>query len=323
MANHWKSLASKVEEALELNRIQGSPKELYQPIDYTLSLGGKRIRPTLALMAAELFGKEAQEAMIVALAIEIFHNFTLVHDDIMDEAPLRRGEQTVHKKWGRDIAILSGDVMFVKAYQQLCKVNSPNLIDLLQLFNQTAIEVCEGQQLDMNFESSSSIGLQDYIRMIELKTAVLLAASLKMGSIVAEAPEKDADLIYEFGRNLGIAFQIQDDYLDAFADPEKFGKRVGGDILSNKKTYLLLSAMQLSSSKQKDALETSMQSLKGDSKVEKVKQLFEEVGAVEQTQKAIKDYSNRAMKALEQIDCDTAAKKPMKELSDYLMQRGV
>ncbi|MEQ8910375.1 MAG: polyprenyl synthetase family protein [Vicingaceae bacterium] len=323
MAHQWRELAELVEQSILENPIQGEPKELYSPISYTLSMGGKRIRPALALMGAELFGAKAEEHLHLALAVETFHNFTLVHDDIMDEAPLRRGKETVHQKWNRHIAILSGDVMFVKAYQQLCKANPKQLPALLDLFNQTAIEVCEGQQMDMNFEKDEKVSLDDYLKMIELKTAVLLAASLKLGAIAAGANEKEAELLYNFGRDLGIAFQIQDDYLDAFADPEKFGKRVGGDILSNKKTYLLLSAFQSANAKEKQALESALQIEDEEAKILAVKEHFAALGAVEKTQMAMQAYSEKAQQALAQIQLPESDKEPLIELADFLMQRGV
>lgn len=323
MVHHWQELAELVEETIRENPIQGNPPELYEPISYTLIMGGKRIRPALALMGAELFGGEAKAHLHLALAVEIFHNFTLVHDDIMDEAPLRRGKETVHQKWNRDIAILSGDVMFVKAYQQLCKATPERLPALIQLFNQAAIEVCEGQQMDMNFETEEKVSIEDYLKMIELKTAVLLAASLKLGALAAGADQKEADLLYDFGCDLGIAFQIQDDYLDAFADPEKFGKRVGGDILSNKKTYLLLSAFQAANAEEKKQLEAALKIEEEHAKIEAVKALFQKLGAVEQTQQAMQNYSQQARQALAKINLPEVAKQPLIELADFLMQRGV
>lgn len=322
MQNHWKALAEKVELALRENPIQGSPIELYKPIDYSLQMGGKRIRPTLVLLAAELFGKRAEEVMHLALAVEVFHNFTLVHDDIMDEAPLRRGQDTVHKKWGRDIAILSGDVMMVKAYQFLAQSEAEVLPQLLELFNQTAIEVCEGQQMDMNFEKQAEVSLPEYIRMIELKTAVLLAAALKMGAMAAGATKLNAFLIYEFGRNIGIAFQIQDDFLDAYANPEKFGKQVGGDILQNKKTYLLLTALQEANKEQKSKLNDLLNNdSKEEDKIEQMIALYDELNVPQLTQNAMQDYFEKGMIALEKIDINAEAKKELVDLAKMLMWR--
>lgn len=322
MQNNWKVLAKKVEHSIKENSIQGSPSELYEPIDYSLQMGGKRIRPTLVLLAAELFGKKSDEVMHLAIAVEVFHNFTLMHDDIMDEAPLRRGQDTVHLKWGRDIAILSGDVMMVKAYQLLAQSEAAILPQLLELFNRTAIEVCEGQQLDMNFEKEATVSLFEYIRMIELKTAVLLAAALKMGAIASGASKLNADLIYEFGRNIGIAFQIQDDFLDAYADPDKFGKQVGGDILQNKKTYLLLTALQEAKGEQKSELyELLDKNLKSEEKVEQMIALYDKLNVPQLTQNAMQDYFEKGMIALEKIDIDAEAKKELIDLAKMLMWR--
>ncbi len=323
MQHNWQDLAKIVADKLEAEPIKGEPKELYEPIVYTLSMGGKRIRPVLVLMAAELFGQASESSLSIAKAVEIFHNFTLVHDDIMDEAPIRRGKQTVHEKWNRDIAILSGDVMFVKAYQELCLTKPEHLVRLLSLFNQTAIEVCEGQQMDMNFEQEEELELADYLHMIKLKTAVLLAASLKLGAISADADTVQADLLYDFGLNLGLAFQIQDDYLDAFADPDQFGKKVGGDIVANKKTYLFLAALESGDETGKVALKKAMQIEEEPAKIKEVKALFESLGAKQKAKEAIKHYSDKAMNALAQIERPEETKKPLQELAAFLMQRGV
>lgn len=304
----------------ELN-LEGDPAELYEPIRYIMALGGKRIRPILCLIAADLFDGDQEKATIAALSIEVFHNFTLVHDDIMDEAPLRRGQMTIHEKWNRDIAILSGDVMFVKAYELLVSTNSPYLVDLLRLFNQTAIEVCEGQQLDMNFESEKQVVLDRYLKMIELKTSVLLACSLKMGAIISGAAKEDAKHIYEFGRNLGIAFQIQDDYLDVYGDPDKFGKRVGGDIISNKKTFLLLSAIENASQNQLNKFQELARLSDHNKKVEETKALFEELGIPKKTEQAIESYYLLALEHLDKIKISEERKLPLKELSKQIMGR--
>src|SRR5688500_2476619 len=229
-----------------------TPASLYEPAEYFLGLGGKRVRPVMCLMANELFGTINPDAYHVASAIELFHNFTLIHDDIMDNAPLRRGVETVHKKFGQSTALLTGDVIMVKAYEYLNRIN-PALIQRIVLnFNVAARQVCEGQQLDMDFEKMDHVNVGEYIRMIELKTSVLLAASLKMGAILGGAGKGNQDHLYEFGRNLGIAFQVQDDYLDAFGDPSRFGKQVGGDIMANKKTFLVIHALETCSGKQLD-----------------------------------------------------------------------
>lgn len=316
--NDYKQL---VEKELEEISFGDKPKELYEPIKYFLSLGGKRIRPILCLMSAELFGAEKTSVLKAALAIEVFHNFTLVHDDIMDNALVRRGKPTVHEKWNRDIAILSGDVMFVKAFDLLCEQKSNRLNEVLRLFNKTAIEVCEGQQFDMNFELDSEVSIEEYINMICLKTSVLLACSLKIGAILAGANPEDSNKIYEFGKNLGIAFQIQDDLLDAYANPDQFGKAVGGDIMANKKTYLLISAMQKANPGQLQRIHQLIESNHSE-KVEDTKQLFDELKVPEITQKTIDEYFNKAMNNLSEINA-IGNKKGFEALATYLMNRAV
>jgi len=228
--------------------LPNQPEGLYDPISYMLSLGGKRLRPVLTLMVTDIFNENYKKALDAAMAVEVFHNFTLVHDDIMDAAPLRRGKQTVHEKWDLNTGILSGDAMLILAYQLFENYEGIMFKSLISLFSKTAIEVCEGQQYDIEFESRTNVTIPEYLKMIEYKTAVLVGASMKMGAIVARVPPKDQDSMYEFGKYLGIAFQLQDDYLDAFGDSETFGKQIGGDIVENKKTYLFLKAMELSGS---------------------------------------------------------------------------
>ncbi len=234
-----------IQSSIAQLKIDDEPKELYQPIQYSLDVGGKRIRPILVLAACKMFSDDIKSAIAPALAVEIFHNFTLLHDDIMDKADLRRNMPTVHKKWSENIAILSGDAMMIKAFEQIIKSPAQNLIPIVELFNKTAIEVCEGQQLDMNFETRETVTENEYIEMIRLKTSVLLAASLKIGALSGLASKSDADKLYNFGLNLGLAFQLQDDYLDVYGDQQKFGKKIGGDIVANKKTYLLIKAVEL------------------------------------------------------------------------------
>ncbi len=231
----FKELVSSFAERFAVRHFPGTPVTLYEPGEYFLAIGGKRIRPVMCLMGNELFADMNPDAWHTATAIELFHNFTLIHDDIMDKASLRRGVETVHMKYGSNTALLTGDVMMIQAYEYLNRIHSPHLHRILQLFNKTAREVCEGQQLDIDFETMESVSLDAYIEMISLKTSVLLAASLEIGAILGGASEGNCRHIYEFGKNLGIAFQVQDDYLDAFGDPEKFGKDVGGDIRQNKK----------------------------------------------------------------------------------------
>lgn len=311
-----------IEKELRDATYPSEPKELYEPIRYFLDLGGKRIRPVVCLMAAELFGMKSssKEILKVALALEIFHNFTLVHDDIMDEAPLRRGKETVHQKWNRDIAILSGDVMMVHAYQALLASGNPQLEKLIQQFNESAILVCEGQQWDMNFENREEVSLAEYLKMIRLKTAELLASSLKMGALAANSSSEDADLLYDFGINLGIAFQIQDDYLDAFASGEKFGKQIGGDIKSNKKTYLLLYALEKAEAVQKQKLITLTKE-NPDNKVEQVLEIFKSLSVDQAVKHKMEEYYQKAMESLDKVKVESKKKKDIQELAEKLMQR--
>jgi geranylgeranyl diphosphate synthase, type II len=296
------------------------PATLYEPNAYFLSLGGKRIRPVMCLMGNEMFDEINPDAYHVATAIELFHNFSLIHDDIMDAAPLRRGMQTVHTKYGNNVALLSGDVMLLRCYDYINKIKTENLHAILSLFNKTAREVCEGQQLDMDFEKQAIVSLDEYINMISLKTSVLIAASLEMGAILGGASQGNCKHLYEFGRNLGIAFQIQDDYLDAFGDPEKFGKDVGGDIRQNKKTFLLLHALEVANKEQK----TKMETLMAENPADKVPQMLEIFKAcnVDAWAKALKEkYVQTAYKHLEDIAVVSIRKKPMMEVAEFLIQR--
>ncbi len=299
------------------------PSNLYDPLRYFLKLGGKRMRPMLTLMGAELFGTPAEKAIHAALSVEIFHNFTLIHDDIMDEAPLRRKQPTLHSKWNTNVAILAGDVLFVKAYQEICKQDASVLPDLMQIFNKTAAEVCEGQQMDMDFETRSDVSIPDYIEMIRLKTSVLLGCALEMGSIVAEASSVNRKLVYTFGEHIGIAFQIQDDILDLYADPEKFGKQVGGDVLSNKKTLLLLKAFELASESQQDRLNSLLNESNPEKKVAEVRNLFDELGVRKAARDLMDEYYKVAQKALDQIDVAEEKKAGLKSLAEFLFNREV
>ena len=293
---------------------------IYEANNYFLKLGGKRVRPVLCLMGNELFDEIQPDAMNVAIAIELFHNFTLIHDDIMDKAPLRRGMETVHKKFGENTALLSGDVMLVAAYDYLNKINSSYLHQVMRLFNQAAREVCEGQQMDMEFEKKEAVAFNDYLRMIELKTSVLIAASLKMGSVLGGAGERNQNLLYEFGKKLGIAFQVQDDYLDAFGEPEKFGKQIGGDIISNKKTFLLTYTMESASANAKKELQ-KLHGNNGNDKIEKTLQIFKDAKA-DQWALQLKDkYLDEALAHLEDIAVLSKRKAPLKELAHFLVKR--
>lgn len=301
------------------------PRNLYEPVHYILKLGGKRIRPVLTLMSAEVFDADYKLALPAALAVEVFHNFSLIHDDIMDDAPLRRGNETVHEKWNTNTAILSGDAMLILAYQYFEKYNTDVFRDLAKLFSKTALEVCEGQQYDVDFETRDDVTIDQYLKMIEYKTAVLVGASMKMGAIVAETSAENANLIYDFGLNLGLAFQLQDDYLDAFGNPETFGKQVGGDIIENKKTYLYLKAIEFSSDEDKKQLMHlfSIQPEDNSAKIASVKEIFNTSGASSATQKAIQDYTFKAFETLRNISIDNEKKDILRSFGENLMGRKV
>jgi geranylgeranyl diphosphate synthase type II len=296
------------------------PQSLYGPAEYFLGIGGKRVRPVMCLMANELFGSINPDVYHVATAIELFHNFTLIHDDIMDKAPLRRGFETVHKKYNESTALLTGDVMMVRAIDYLSKINVSYLQRVLFHFNNAAREVCEGQQVDMDFEQLEKVSLEQYIRMIELKTSVLLAASLKIGAILGGAGKGNQEHLFQFGKNLGIAFQVQDDYLDAFGDPSKFGKQVGGDIMANKKTFLVIHALESCNDEQVAVFKKLMQGNQED-KVKKVTGLFKECG-VDTWANGLKDkYISLAEHHLEEVAVQSSRKEPLKKLMEFLVQR--
>jgi len=301
------------------------PKNLYEPISYILGLGGKRIRPTLTLMAAEIFGASYKEALPAALAVEVFHNFSLIHDDIMDDAPLRRGNETVHEKWDLNTGILSGDAMLILAYQYFEQYEPPVFRDLAKLFSKTAIQVCEGQQWDVDFENRDEVAIAEYLKMIEYKTAVLVAAAMKMGAIIANTTTENCDLIYDFGLNLGLAFQLQDDYLDAFGDPATFGKQVGGDIIENKKTYLYLKAQEFSTAEQREEL-THLFSIHPNDptdKIASVKNVFEITGAAVATQQAIAAFTMKAFETLDKMNITADKKAVLQLFGEKLMARNV
>lgn len=307
----------------EINQLDfpKTPSNLYDPLRYFMQLGGKRMRPVLTFLGAELFGLQKEAVVNAALSVEVFHNFTLIHDDIMDEAPLRRAKETVHTKWNQNIAILSGDVLFVKAYQLLAKQDPKHLAELLHVFNRTAQEVCEGQQMDMDFESRSDVRIEEYVEMIRLKTSVLLGCALELGAIVAEANADDRQHLYDFGQHLGIAFQIQDDILDLYADPEKFGKQVGGDVISNKKTLLNLKAKELANSAQRERLSQLETEQDLILKVSKTRDLFSDIGAREACEVEMKKHYDFAMNSLKQINVADQNKLSLIALADFLMQR--
>lgn len=310
---------------LDSKKITKEPRNLYEPITYILGLGGKRLRPVLVLMTAEIFKADYRKALDAALAVEVFHNFSLVHDDIMDDAPVRRGQTTVHEKWDINTGILSGDAMLIMAYQ-LFENYEPNVFrDLAKLFSKTALEVCEGQQYDVDFETRDDVMLPEYLKMIEYKTAVLVAAALKMGAIVAGASDASQEQMYNYGLNLGIAFQLQDDYLDVFGDPETFGKQVGGDIIENKKTYLYLKALNSGSEVMSKELEHlySIQPKETDSKVKAVRSIFEKTGADNATKGAIADYTAKALEVLVDMDIEQEKKDLLRQFGKNLMNRTV
>lgn len=316
----FQELAAQFVEKFDARHFPEDPASLYEPNEYFLKLGGKRVRPVCCLMGNELFDSIVPDAWPVAHAIELFHNFTLIHDDIMDNSPLRRGMATVHEKYDANTAILAGDVMLVRAYEYLSRISPDYLRKILPLFNTTAREVCEGQQLDMDFEKRETVSLGEYIRMIELKTSVLLAASLKMGAILGGAGDRNQQLLYEFGRKLGIAFQIRDDYLDAFGDPEKFGKQVGGDVRENKKTFLLIHALEKLEGKKREALQQWMKS-DADNKVGEVLKLFRECGADAWAVELKNRYFEEAIHHLNDVAVLSKRKEPLLALAQFLISR--
>jgi geranylgeranyl diphosphate synthase, type II len=313
-------LSKLFEERFNTRHFPEHTGSLYDPARYILRLGGKRIRPVCVLMGNELFGTLQPDAWPVATAIELFHNFTLVHDDIMDKAPLRRGMPTVHNKFGESTALLAGDVMLVTAYEYLNKVKGSQSQNIFRVFNQAAKEVCEGQQLDMDFERKEKVAMDEYLHMIILKTSVLLAASLKLGAILGGAGEGNQNHLYEFGKHLGIAFQVQDDYLDAFGDPEKFGKQVGGDILANKKTFLMIHALETASPAHGRELKELLAGREAN-KVERVLQIFRECGVDEWAAAFKNKYLQTALQHLEDTAVVSVRKKPLAELAEFLISR--
>jgi len=299
------------------------PADLYEPIQYLLSIGGKRIRSCLTLLSAEMFNCDISKALPAAIAIEIFHNFSLMHDDIMDKAPLRRGKATVHEKWGTNTAILSGDFMLIQSYQSIAK-NEPSVLPaLMKIFNRTAGEVCIGQQLDMDFEKTENVTITDYIEMIRLKTAVLIGAALQMGAIVAKTDDRNADLLYQYGENLGIAFQLQDDFLDAFGNADTFGKQIGGDILVNKKTFLLLKALELAEEEDKVEISNWINNTESNSseKITAIVNIYKKLNIERYIKQEMKRYTNKAFSALEEIQIDEKKKEPLQKLAKFLLIR--
>ena len=316
----FKELSVLFEEKFKIRHFPQTPETLYDASQYLLTLGGKRVRPVMCIMGNELFGAINPDVYHVATAIELFHNFTLIHDDIMDKAPLRRGMETVHTKFGESTALLAGDVMLVVGYDNLNKIQVEFLPKVLALFNKTAKEVCEGQQLDMDFEKMTDVGFDDYVKMITLKTSVALAASLQLGAILGGAGLANQQHLYEFGKNLGVAFQVQDDYLDAFGDPEKFGKKPGGDILANKKTFLLIQAMKACSPSQLIELYELM-AANDDDKIERVISIYKKCNVDKWAKELKEKYMQKAMAHYEEVAVLSARKKPLEELAYYLLDR--
>ncbi|MEO9571397.1 MAG: polyprenyl synthetase family protein [Polaribacter sp.] len=310
---------------LESKKWVNEPRNLYEPIDYIIKLGGKRMRPILTLMAADIFSGGYEKAMPAALAVEVFHNFTLIHDDIMDDAPLRRGKETVHEKWDINTGILSGDAMLILAYQYFENYEPKVFQKLAQLFSKTALEVCDGQQLDVDFETRNDVTINEYINMIRLKTSVLVAAALKMGAIVAETSDENASLIYNFGLNLGLAFQLQDDYLDAFGDPKTFGKQIGGDIIENKKTFLYLKALEVANKVDSEKLKYFFnQKLQDNSlKITEVKRIFELNDIPLLIKDEIEIYTEKAFSTLSCMNISQESKDGLKKFGLWLMNRSV
>lgn len=313
-----------IAEYIQNTEYPKQPADLYDPIKYILSLSGKRIRPLLVLMGAKLFGKEnLQEVVPASIAIEYFHNFSLIHDDIMDRAPLRRGKATVHQKWNDNVAILSGDALLVKAYLELGKSPSAHIPDLLNVFNKVALEVCEGQQYDMDFEKKTNVSEDDYLNMIRLKTSVLLGGALQMGAILANAEQEQQQLIYDFGVNLGIAFQLQDDYLDVYGNPETFGKQVGGDILCNKKTILRIKTEQLLDEESKEEFQKliDLDTIEDAEKVSRMKNLYAKFEVDKYAEDIKSRYMELAYNKLDSIAVSEAQKAELRMLADTLMHR--
>ncbi|NCD70187.1 polyprenyl synthetase family protein [Mucilaginibacter agri] len=318
-----KDLQIIIDEAVKKLSYPAHPADLYEPITYILSIGGKRLRPALVLMACDLFGGDVLSAVPPALAIEVFHNFTLMHDDIMDNAPLRRGRETVHQKWNPNVGILSGDAMLIEGYKLMMQVDNNILRPVLEIFNTTATAVCEGQQIDMQFEQQNDVHIDEYLEMIRLKTAVVLGGALEIGALIGGATGKDAELLYTFGEQLGIAFQLQDDILDVYGDPEKFGKQVGGDIMANKKTYLLIKALETADTESQNELNhwISLKEFDAAEKVAAVTAIYNKLQIRENAVKAMQTYADKSFKALESIDLPMERKQYLKEFAEGLLSR--
>ncbi len=308
----------------EIDQIyQTEPINLYEPVGYALSMGGKRLRPVMVLLACNLFNDSVEKAIPAAMAIEVFHNFTLLHDDIMDKAEMRRNSLSVYKKYNENTAILSGDAMSIMAYNYLLKCNSSDPVSMIRLFSQTALEVCEGQQYDMDFENRSNVSISEYLNMIRLKTAVLLACSLKIGALAADAPEKTADLLYVFGLNMGIAFQLQDDLLDVFADQDKLGKKIGGDIITNKKTFLMLKALELADDKTKKIIQDWLlvKEFNPEEKIRVITGIYNDLNIRKITEKYVEEFYQAALDIYEEINVNKERKTQLLHLANLIINR--
>lgn len=317
-------IQKKINDYIDNQKFEGSPEELYAPIEYILRQGGKRLRPTLCLLACDLFGGNMEDCMVPAVAAEIFHNFTLVHDDIMDQAPLRRGMETIYKKWGSDVAILSGDTMLIKAFQYVLNTNNKYRYEVFAELCKVALEVCEGQQLDLNFETRDDVTLDEYLEMIRLKTAVLLGSVLKIGAIVAGADEESQKIIYDFGVDIGIAFQLQDDVLDCYADVDVFGKMIGGDISDNKKTYLYLYALGMAFEEDEQELRRLFKMPKGrdEEKIKRVLEIYDKYAVKHEVLAEIEEmFTVATMNLITKLDVDPVRKDVLLDYAKYLYNR--
>lgn len=321
----YPELVELVEKEIQTNPylVVREPVQLYQPVQYILGIGGKRIRPALALMAANLYTDKITGFVPSAVALEVFHNFTLLHDDIMDNSDMRRGNQAVHKKWNSNVAILSGDAMAILSYQMLIQQENPRFREVLEVFNQVAIQVCEGQQFDMDFESFDRVAFDAYLKMIELKTSVLIAGSLKIGALLANAGKEDADLLYDFGLNIGLAFQIQDDYLDVFGDPSQFQKKLGGDIVAGKKTFLLIKALELAGESEGKKVLTVLNNkeLNDEERVRFITAFYQEYKVDTITRKTQQELYEKAIHSLNQVSVSSDRKKILLDFSRKLFIR--
>jgi len=316
-------LQTLISEKISSLDFDGEPKKLYEPIEYTLASGGKRIRPALVLAACNLFSDTIDAALPAALAFEVFHNFTLLHDDIMDNSPIRRNKETVHKKWNKNIAVLSGDAMMIKAYDLLSDLPADLLKTILKLFNQTALKVCEGQQYDMDFENCDNVSEESYLNMIKLKTSVLIAAALKIGALIGGASEKDAELLYDFGINIGLAFQIQDDLLDTYGDTAVFGKKNGNDIITGKKTFLLINALQKADFKTFEKLRNLIKNkeIEDEEKIQSVIRIYNELNIRDLTENKIDEYHQKALTYLENVSLKNEKKSELLNFALQIMKR--